>query len=299
MNTLIAILVDGTVFAAWLFLISAGLTLVYGVLRILNIAHGSLYALGAYAAASLVLAYLRRDFWPYGSLLLLLGAAVAVGLITGPLIEGGLLRPMYRRPAVVQLLVTYALFLILEDVIRLVWGVRPYYAYKPYGLLGQVRLGGIAYSGYSLLLVIAAILTGVLLWWFVNRTHLGRFVVAVIHDAEISAAMGVDVPRVYRVTFTLGTILAALGGALTAPMISVVPGIGVEVIVLAFAVVVIGGLGSLKGAALGALIVGLVRATAVHLIPELELFTIYLVMALVLLVRPYGLLGGEEAWRTG
>ena len=298
MNTLITILIDGTVFAAWLFLISAGLTLVYGVLRILNIAHGSLYALGAYAAAWLVLAYVRRGLWPYGSLMLLLGAALAVGLLTGPLIERGLLRPLYGRPAALQLLVTYALFLILEDVIKLVWGVRPYYAYKPYGLLGQVRLGGIVYPGYSLLLIVAAVLAGFLLWWFVNRTRFGRLVVAVIHDPEISTAMGVNVSRVYRVAFTLGTALAALGGALTAPTISVVPGIGVEVIVLAFAVVVIGGLGSLEGAALGALIVGLVRAAAVHLIPELELFTIYLVMALVLLVRPYGLFGREEIRRV-
>lgn len=297
MNLLIIIAVDGVVYASWLFLISVGLTLIYGVLRILNIAHGSLYALGAYAGASLVIAYLKQGFWPEGSYLILLIAALATGLVVGPLIERGLLRWMYGRDQVFQLLVTYALFLILEDVTKLVWGVNPYYAYKPYGLLGHVSLGGIVYPWYSFLLVAVAILAGGLLWLFVNRTHFGRLVVAVIYDPEISTAIGVNVPRVYVVAFTMGAVLAALGGAFTAPMIAVVPGISVEVIVLAFAVVVVGGLGSMEGAALGALIVGLVRAAAVHLVPALELFTIYLVMALVLLVRPYGLFAQEEVRR--
>lgn len=297
MSTLIVIVVDGLVFASWLFLISVGLTLVYGVLRILNIAHGSLYALGAYAGASLVLAYFQQGLWPEGSYLVLLAAALLVGVAVGPLIERGLLRWMYGRDQALQLLVTYALFLILEDLVKLIWGVNPYYAYKPYGLLGQVRLGGIVYPWYSFLLLAVALLAGLGLWGFVNRTHFGRLMVAVIHDPEISTAMGVNVPRIHMVAFTLGTALAALGGAFTAPMIAVVPGIAVEVIVLAFAVVVIGGLGSPGGAALGALLVGLVRAAAVHLIPELELFTIYLVMAMVLLVRPHGLFARAEIRR--
>ncbi len=295
MNTLLIILADGLVFASWLFLISVGLTLIYGVLRILNIAHGSLYALGAYTGALLVIAYFDRRLWPPGSLLLLLVAAVIAGLISGPLIERGLLRWLYGREQVLQLLVTYALFLILEDAIKLIWGVSPYYAYRPYGLLGQIDLGGITYARYSFLLLIIALLAGGLLWLFVNRTRFGRLIVSVIYDPEMSTAMGINVSRIFLVTFTLGAVLAALGGAFTAPMIAVVPGIGVEVIVLAFAVVVIGGLGSLEGAALGALIVGLVRAAAVHLFPEIELFTIYLVMAVVLLLKPRGLFALEEA----
>jgi branched-chain amino acid transport system permease protein len=297
MNTLLIIAVDGVVFASWLFLISVGLTLVYGVLRILNIAHGSLYALGAYAGASLVIGYFQRGLPPVGSYGVLLAAAVLVGAIVGPLVEGGLLRRVYGRDPVVQLLVTYAIFLMLEDLVKLLWGVDPYYAYKPLGLLGQVPLGGIVYSGYSFVLLAVAILSGVGLWLFVSRTHFGRLMLAVIVDPEISRAMGINVPRVYMVAFTLGAVLAALGGAFTAPMISVVPGIAVEVIVLAFAVVVIGGLGSMAGAALGALIVGLVRAAAVHLVPVLELFTIYLVMAVVLAVRPHGLFARREVRR--
>lgn len=298
MNTFFIILADGLVFASWLFLISVGLTLIYGVLRILNIAHGSFYALGAYVAARLVIAYFEREnLWAEGSFFVLLGAAVLVGVIAGPLVERGVLRWMYGRDPALQLLVTYALFLILEDGIKLFFGVDPYYAYEPFGLLGNVKLAGINYPYYYLLLLIVAVLAGGLLWLFVNRTRFGRLVVAVIHDPEISTALGINLPAIYVMTFALGAGLAALGGAFTAPMISVVPGIGVEVIVLGFAVVVIGGLGSLEGAALGALIVGLVRAAAVHLIPELELFTIYLVMAVVLLIRPQGLFAQAEVRR--
>ncbi len=297
MNTWLIVAVDGVAFASWLFLISVGMTLIYGVLRILNVAHGNLYALGAYTGASLIIAYFRHDLWPYGSYLVLFGAALLVGVIAGPLIERGLLRWVYDRDPAVQLLITYALFLILEDAIKLGWGTDPYYAYKPYHLLGQVQLGGIAYPRYSFLLLGIAVAAGGALWLFINRTRFGKLIVAVIEDPEISTAMGVNVPRVYVITFTLGAVLAALGGAFTAPMISVAPGIAVEVIVLAFAVVVIGGMGSLEGAALGALIVGIVRAAAVHHIPDLELFAIYLVMAAVLLVRPQGLFAREERRR--
>ncbi|MDQ7800448.1 MAG: branched-chain amino acid ABC transporter permease [Armatimonadota bacterium] len=297
MNQLLIIAVDGLVFASWLFLVSVGLSLIYGVLRILNIAHGSLFAVGAYAGASLVVAYSTAGLWAPGALGVLLAAALAAGLVAGPVIERGIIRWTYGREPVMQLLVTFSVFLILEDLTKLVWGVSPYYAYQPYQLLGQVRIGGIDYPAYSFLLLLVAALTGVGLWWFVRRTRFGRVVVAVIHDPEISVAMGVNLSRVYVTTFALGSVLAALGGAFTAPMISVVPGIGVEVIVLAFAVVVVGGLGSLEGAAAGALLIGLVRAAAVHLLPVLELFTIYLVMAAVLLVRPLGLFGRVEARR--
>jgi branched-chain amino acid transport system permease protein len=297
METFLAIVVDGLIYAAWLFLISVGLTLIYGVMRILNIAHGSLYALGAYAAASSIIAYLKTDYSPYLSYLLLLGAALAVGIIAGPAIERGVLRWAYGMDEVVLLLVTYSLFLILEDVTKLIWGVDPYYASQAYGLLGQVNVGDLAYSTYDFAVVGCSALSGIFLWWVFNRTRRGRLVRAVIHDREVSLAMGINVPLVYVTTFTAGTALAALAGALTAPSISVVPGISVEVIVLAFAVVVVGGLGSLGGAALGALIVGLVRAATVHLLPALELFIIYGVMALVLIVRPQGLFGRLEVRR--
>jgi branched-chain amino acid transport system permease protein len=295
MSTLLAVLVDGIIYASWLFVIAAGLTIVYGVMRILNMAHGSLYALGAYAAASLAGAWLRGGHAAMGSYAILVLAALLVGLVVGPLLERGLLRFCYGKDEVVLVLVTYALFLMLEDVVKLIWGVEAYFVSEPYGLLGTVELGPLSYPLYSAVVVVLAVGVGVGLRWGIYGTRYGKLLLAVIHDREVSAALGIDVDRIFLVTFTLGTTLAAIGGALTAPTVSVVPGMGVEVIVLAFAVVVIGGLGSMPGAAIGALIVGLVRSGAVHWLPQIELFSIYLVMALVLAFRPRGLFVAVEA----
>ncbi len=295
MAGLVSVLIDGIIYSSYLFIIAVGLTLIYGVMKILNLAHGSLYALGAYVAATLVGAWFNAGLNPYGSFALLAISAIAVGLVAGPLIERGLLRFMYGKDEIVLVLVTYSVFLILEDVITLIWGVESYSAYQPYGLLGNIDLAGLPYTVYDALLVIVAILVGVALTLALTRTRHGKLLLAVIHDREVSSAMGINVGRVYLVTFALGTMLAALGGALIAPKVSVVPAMGVEVIVLAFAVVVIGGLGSLPGAALGAVIVGLVRSAAVHYWPEVELFSIYLVMALVLIARPRGLFSTAEA----
>jgi branched-chain amino acid transport system permease protein len=295
MGSVLAVVIDGLIYASWLFMTAAGLTIIYGVMRILNMAHGSLYALGAYATASAVGAYLRGGHPPLGSYLVLLLAALAVGLVMGPLLERGVLRLMYGRDEIVLVLVTYALFLVLEDVVKLIWGVESYVVWEPYGLLGNVEIGPLSYPVYSGLVVVAAVAVGLALRWGIYGTRWGKLLLAVIHDREVSAALGVDVRAIFLVTFTLGATLAALGGALTAPTVSVVPGMGVEVIVLAFAVVVIGGLGSMPGAALGALVVGLVRSAAVHYYPEVELFSIYLVMALVLAFRPRGLFVAPEA----
>jgi len=297
MTLAVVILLDGVLYAAVLFLVAAGLTLVYGVMRILNIAHGSLYALGAYAGTSLVLVYLKTGGPAPLMYLALLAGAVVAGAIAGPLVERLLLRPIYGREEVVQLLVTYSLFLILEDVMKLLWGVDPYYVAKPYAFLGTVTIAGVRYAWYQLLLIAVATATGVLVSLAIRGTRLGRMIVAVTADREISATLGINVGRVYTLAFTAGAILAGLGGALVAPLISVAPGMSVEAIVLAFAVVVIGGLGSLEGAALGALIVGITRAAAVQLFPEIELATVYLIMVAVLLFRPRGLFGEWETRR--
>jgi branched-chain amino acid transport system permease protein len=293
MSTLVAVLVDGIIYASWLFIIAAGLTIVYGVMRILNMAHGSLYALGAYVAASLAGAWLRAGYAPLGSYAVLVASALLVGLVVGPVIERGLLRFCYGRDEVVLVLVTYALFLILEDAMKLVWGVEAWFVSEPYGLLGNVDFGPLSYPIYSVVMVVAAVAVGLGLRWGIYGTRQGKLLVAVIHDREVSAALGINVNRIFLVTFMLGTTLAALGGALTAPTVSVVPGMGVETIVLAFAVVVIGGLGSMPGAAIGSIIVGLVRSGAVHWLPQVELFSIYLVMALAF--RPRGLFVAAEA----
>lgn len=289
MNIALTIMIDGLTYASWLFIVALGLTLVFGVLKILNVAHGSFYALGAYAAASLVGWFASMQLAPELSLIAMLLAAVGVAVIIAPLCERGLLRIFYGRDEVLLVLVTYALFLILEDVTKIIWGVNPFYLSEPYALFGNVDIGKQSYVGYDFLLVIVAIVVGFIVWWGLNRTRIGKIVLAVIHSEEIAASMGVNVSRIYTLAFGTGIFLAALGGALTAPMISVQPGISVGVVILSFAVVIIGGLGSIPGAAIGALIVGIARSAAVHLMPVAELFSIYLVMAVVLMFRPEGL----------
>ncbi len=295
MEQLVAVLIDGIIYSAWLFVAAVGLTLIYGVMKIVNVTHGSFYALGAYAAASITGWALGQGMPEWLSYAVLLGSALVVTLVVAPAIERGILRFMYARDEVVILLITYALFLVLEDVIKLVWGVSPLFIAEPYGLLGSFDVLDLTYPYYNLILVGVAVASGVGLAWLLGYTRTGKLLVAVIHDTEVSRAMGIHVERMYLITFTFGSLLAAIGGAFTAPTVSVVPGLGIEVIVLSFAVVVIGGLGSLPGAALGALIVGIVRSATVHYLPEAELFVIYFVMAMVLAFRPRGLFSLAEA----
>jgi branched-chain amino acid transport system permease protein len=294
---LLVVVLDGLTYASWLFLVSAGLTFTYGVLRVLNLAHGNLYALGAYLGATLVLRYAATGAAPALAYGLLFLAAVVIGLLVGPLIERVFLRRVYARDEEVQLLLTFSISLILEDVVKLVWGVNPIFADLPYTYLGRVRLGGINYAWYPFLLAAIALAMGGLLWFIVTRTRLGKVLASVIVDREVSLTLGINVPRVYTWAFTAGAVLAALGGALTAPMFSLAPGVGAEVLVTSFAVIAIGGLGSIGGAALGALVVGLARSAAVYFFPELDLFAIYLIMALVLLFRPQGFFGEIEVRR--
>jgi branched-chain amino acid transport system permease protein len=297
MNTLVTILVDGIIYASWLFIVALGLTLVFGVLKILNIAHGSFYAAGAYVAATFVSWFAAWQLAPWMSIAALLLAAVAVAAVLAPLTERGLLRVFYGRDEVLLVLVTYALFLILEDATKLVWGANPYFVSAPYSLFGTVPVGGQAYVGYDFMLIGTAFVCGFGVWWGLNRTRIGKIVLAVIHSAEIASSMGVNISRVYTFAFMFGILLAALGGALTAPMISVQPGLSVGVVIVSFAVVIIGGLGSIEGAAIGALIVGLARALAVHTWPPAELFSVYVAMAVVLVFRPEGLFQQVQARR--
>jgi branched-chain amino acid transport system permease protein len=290
-----AVIVDGIFYAAWLFVAAVGMTLIYGVMKIVNITHGSFYALGAYAGASFTGAWLAHGYPPMLSYAVLFVSAVIITLIFAPLIERGILRFMYAKDEVVILLITYALFLILEDTIKLIWGVDPYFVAEPYGLLGSFEIGDLSYPTYNLILVGIAIVAGVGITLLLRWTRVGKLLLTVIHDPDVSRAMGINVDRYYLVTFTLGSMLAAVGGAFTAPTVSVVPGLGVEIVVLSFAVVVIGGLGSLPGAALGAVIVGLVRSATIHYVPTIQLFVIYFVMALVLAFRPRGLFSLAEA----
>jgi len=228
--------------------------------------------------------------WPDAAgFLFMILLAMAIGLIIGLVLERGILRAVYGKDEVVIVLVTYAVFLILEDVITLIWGPRSYAAYQPMVAADNIEIGGLILSNYDIGLVAIAAVLAAFGYWALKHTRYGRLLTVVIFDRETAAAFGINVTVVYTVTFVIGAMLGALGGAVMAPKISVTLGIGVEVIVLAFAVVAIGGMGSIEGALIGALIVGLCRAAAVHLVPQIELFVIYAVMALVLIVRPHGL----------
>jgi branched-chain amino acid transport system permease protein len=287
--TAFAILTDGLVYAAYLFLVAVGLTLIFGVMRILNVTHGSFYAFGAYGSAIAVGVYFDRGLPAAGGFLLMVIVAMLIGLLLGLILERGLLRLVYGKDEVIVVLVTYAAFLILEDAIKLIWGPNSYALYQPLGVAGTVDVGQLVLSGYDIGLVAFAGLLAIGASLALKRSRWGRLLTVVIFDREIAAAFGINVSVVYTITFVIGAMLGALGGAVMAPKIAVTLGIGVEVIVLAFAVVAIGGMGSVGGAFLGALIVGECRAAAVHLAPQIELFVIYAVMALVLIFRPQGL----------
>lgn len=208
MQLLLLAVLDGLAYAAQLFMVAVGLTLVFGVLKILNVAHGSLFAIGAYTASTLVGLIGTPDL----SLVALALAALAVGAVAGPLIERGLLARIYDKEHVLQLLVTFALFMILEDVQKLLWGVKPLFEDAPVRLLGPIVVGDIYYTAYQLVLMPSVAAASLLiLVWFLRRTLLGRTILAVTHDREAAQAIGIDARRVYLLAFTIGAGLAALG----------------------------------------------------------------------------------------
>lgn len=294
MDAIIPLLVDGLADAALIFFVAVGLTLVFSVLRILNVAHGSFYSLGAYVAVTVGTWVLGWGTGRYLSLPALLVSAVLVAVVLGPLVERAFIRWTYDKPESLQILVTFALFLILEDVQKLVFGVQSYYQDAPLQLLGSSTIGGIVYLNYQFLLIGLAVLVAVGLRLILRRTRFGKVVTAVVADREIAQTLGVNTERVFVAAFTLGVFLGALGGALATPTSGVAPGIGADAIVLGFAVAAIGGLGQIEGALLAALIVGLSRVFAIYFAPQLQPVMPYLVMLAVLLVRPHGLFGSVK-----
>ena len=294
MSLITIIIFDALSYGATLFLLSIGLTVVFGVLRVLNISHGGIYALGAYMGTWLALLVLGEKFSPWMTYPALILGALFIGLTVGPVIERVFLRRIYGADMHIQLLLTFSILLILDDAMKLIWGMEPIFVSEPYSLLGSFSVVGIIYPWYDFALVGVSIIFGGLLIWVVRATSYGKLVTSVINDREGSTAVGINVNVIYTVAFTVGSLAAALGGCLIAPKIAVVPQFALEVVVLAFAVIAIGGMGSLEGAALGALIVSFARALAIHLAPEFDLVAIYVIMILVLAFRPQGLLGEIE-----
>jgi branched-chain amino acid transport system permease protein len=288
-DTFVIHVFNALLYASVLFLIAGGLSLIYGVMRIVNLAHGNLYAFGAYVSAWVVGQWLAGA--PTAVLYLLLPAGAVAAALLGAVLEPTLLRPFYRRAEEYQLLVTFGLLMILEDLMRFLWGPYPLTATTLFEKMGSVAIGESVYPRYNLLVVLVGGLAAAALWGFVYKTRFGVVLRATSQDMRRAAAMGVNVNRVYVEAFTIGCFMAGLGGAIVVPGQSAVLGMGVDALVLAFVVVVIGGLGSLQGALVGALIAGIVREIGVSLFPEIELAVLYLIAVVVLLVRPAGLFG--------
>lgn len=297
MNAIIPLALDTLSSAALIFFAAVGLTLVFNVLRVLNVAHGSFYSIGAYVAASLCLFIASRQLNPYLSFVALLLSAVLVAVILGPLIESTLIRWTYGKSEAVQILITFGLFLILEDVQRIVFGVQSFYEDTPMRLMGSTAIGGIVYLNYQIALIAMAVIVIIGLRLLIKHTRYGRLITAVVFDREMAQSIGIDTNRIFILAFSLGVFLAALGGALAVPTSGVAPGLGADTMVLAFAVAAIGGLGQIEGAALAALIVGLARVLAIYFAPSLDAVAPYAAMLIVLLVRPYGLFGSVTARR--
>ncbi len=287
------ILLGGVFHAAVLFLVAAGLQLVFGVQKILNLACGSFYALGAYFGITFV-GY--AETFGISSWLILPGlilAGILLGFI-GPPIER-LLRSVYGRDESFQLLLTFALVLMFQDIFRFIWGSNPRSLDSAYLIYGTLNARDFSVPVYNLLVIGVAIATAAGLGAFLQRTNYGRILRATAENRDMAEALGVDVRRVYVVVFTLGAVLGTSAGALVVPTAAASLDMAIEFVVEAFAVVVIGGLGSMRGALIGALLVGLIRAYSIVLYPELEVLAIYVIVIAVLLFRPTGLFGRSLA----
>ena len=281
---------SGIFHASILFLVAAGLQVVFGVQKIFNLACGSFYALGAYVGVSAVQAYAAAGGPPALFIVPLVLGGLLIGIV-GVVVERGLLRFVYDRDETFQLLLTFALVLMLEDAIRLTWGTSPLSTGGLYLVYGQVRILGAAVPVYNLIVIAASLAIAVGIGALLTRTAFGRIIRAAAGNREMAEALGVDMRRLYAVVFTLGTALGTIGGALVIPATAAMSEMGIELIVEAFAVVVIGGLGSMRGAFVGALVVGVLRAVAISVYPELEMLLIYLIVIAVLVLRPRGLFG--------
>ncbi len=277
----------GLTTAMFLFLIASGLSLVFGVMRVINFAHGSFYMIGAYLAWQVVqwLHPSAEGFW-----LAALGAALGVAVL-GAIVERLLLRHLYGREELYQLLFTYALVLILGDVAKFIWGTGQLSVSRPPVLAGSIQLFGTTQPLYNLFILALGPLIAVSGWLVLNRTGSGRLVRAASYDREMLAALGANVGSIYTGMFVVSSFLAGLSGALVTPIQSIVPGMDVLIIVQAFIVVVIGGMGSIWGTFWGSVIYGEVLSFGILIFPGFSLFSVFALMAVILIVRPWGLFG--------
>ena len=281
-------ILTGLSIGSQLFLIALGLSLIFGVLGVLNFAHGALYMIGAYVTASLI-GSVGGNFW-----FAAIGAAVVVAAI-GAAVEIGFVRRVYDRDELDQLILTFALVLIISDLTRIVWGSGTQTVETPPVLAGRVPVLGVDFPTYRLFVIVVSFLAMGIFWYVLKRTYFGQIVRATSSDRDMAALLGVNVPRLYTAVFAVGSFLAGLGGALTAPIQSFTPALGDQVIINAFVIVVVGGLGSFTGAFVGAMLIGLFQSFGVLIATGVNQLLPFLAMILVLMFRPEGLFGGKRA----
>lgn len=293
MTSLVDIVLGGTFHAAILFLVAAGLQLVFGVQQIVNLACGSFYALGAYFGITAVAVAMKFGLPPMMFFPVLILAGLAIGLVGLPIER--VLRTVYRRDESYQLLLTFGLLLMFQDVFRFTWGATPRTMDNAYMAYGTAHVMGVQVPTYNLLVITASIGIAVALGLFLQRTKTGRIVRATAENRDMAEGLGVNASKIFALVFTVGCMLGTVGGALVVPSSAASLDMAVELVVEAFAVVVIGGLGSMRGALVGALIVGLMRAASISIMPEMELLSVYLVVVAALILRPAGLFGKVTA----
>lgn len=290
-------LFNGLIIALGIYLVASGLSLVFGVLGILNFAHGSLYMLGAYFVLALSRYVLGPLFGAAGEVSSYWVALVLIPLVIvliGVGMEMTLLRPIYKADPLYQLLLTYGLVLILGDLVKMVWGSENEAVARPPGLEGTIPIFGHLFPSYQVYVLIPISIGAMIgLYLFLNYTRLGRIVRAATQDREMIGALGINVRLLYTGVFGIGAYLGGLGGVVLAPMGALYPGMDFDIIIEVFLVVVLGGLGSMGGTALGALIFGELRSFGILIVPQFESVFIYALMAVVLVTRPQGLLGKQ------
>ena len=282
--TLLQQVVNGIALGMLLALMAVGLTIILGLMRVINMAHGALYTLGAYAVVTTL------DRWGFFPSLLV--AAIAVGLI-GLAIEGVLIRPIYHRDPLHTMLLTFGLALIVEDLVRVLWGDAPYPMSPPEVFSGILVFGDIPFSKYRLFVIVVSGALMLLTWIFLARTQLGRTILAGTFDREMVRVLGIRINLLFTLVFGMGAAVAGLAGALASPIRGVFPAMGSSIIMPSFVVVIIGGMGSFGGALIGGLSVGVIISLAVEFFPAASDVVVFVLLALVLLVRPRGLFGVE------
>lgn len=276
-------LINGLTMGFILLLFAMGISLIFGLMGIVNFAHGAFYALGAYLTYTFIMIF--NNFW-----IALILAPIIVGII-GMGAEVVFFRRLYRIQLFYQLVLTFGLSLIIIEIIRVIWGIVWKTVSMPPGLVGQINIGIANFPIYRIfVLVLTSILT-IILWLFLTKTNVGLYIQAGIENKDMAKVLGVDISRIYTLVFSLGVALAGLSAAIATPIVGVYPEMGLEIIIRAFVVVVIGGIGSFKGTVVASLLVGVTIGISILFIPAWADMVVYIFMALFLLLRPTGLYG--------